>query len=259
MRKYLTLAIVGALSFGLITNFATAGEETQTEVAKIKPKKLPKKKRKNIKLINTITTFNLPGTNQPPKGERTVLDLPKQFKFNTDKIKKCKTDQAGLGAAATTSDAVAACGKKSLVSDPKGSSAVVRVGTANPNDAATEIPVEVSAFNEQGKVLLLYSKPVGSFSGIPASILVGKLKKTSKIKGRPDEASKKLKRYKESLDVTIPPLAAGAIAFFEVTIKKSKYIQAKCKPKKMWWQATTFFGDAPSSSDTYSTKCKVKK
>ncbi len=257
MRKYLTLAIVGALSFGLIANFATAGEETQTEVAKIKPKKLPKKNRKNIKLINTITTFNASGTNQPPKGERTVLDLPKQFKFNTDKIKKCKTDQAGLGLAAQTSDAIAACGKKSLVSDPKGSSAVVRVGTANPNDTPSEIPVEVSAFNEKGKVLLLYSKPVGNFSGIPASILVGKLKKSNKIKGRP--SGQNLKPFKESLDVTIPPLAAGAIAFFEVTIKKSKYIQARCKPKKMTWQATTFFTDAPPSSDTHTQKCKVKR
>ncbi len=59
--------------------------------------------------------------------------------------------------------------------------------------------------------------------------------------------------------MTIPPLAAGAISFFEVTVKKSKYIQAKCKPKKMTFQATTFFADAPKSSDTHTIKCKPKK
>ena len=64
------------------------------------------------------------------------------------------------------------------------------------------------------------------FAGIPASILVGKLKK-----------SKSGKKYGKALDVTIPPLAAGAISFFEVTIKKSKYIQARCKSKKMYFQA----------------------
>ncbi len=257
MRKYLILAIVGALGFGLVVNFATAGEETQTEEAKFKPKKLNKKKHQNIKFTNTIVTKDAPGTNQPPKGVRTILDLPKQFKFNLNKVAKCKTDEAGLEGAATTEDAIAACGKKSLVSDPKGSTAVVQVGTADPTDAPTDINVDVSAFNEDGKKLLLFSKPQGDFSIIPASILIGELKNAKKVSGRP--SGQNLKPYKKSLDVAIPPLAAGAIAFFEVTIKKSKYIQARCKPKKMTWQATTFFSDAPTTSDTFKSKCKPKK
>ena len=246
MRKYLALMIVGALSFGVVS-FATAGEETQTEVGKVTPSKLSKKKHQNVKFVNTITTFPEADTGQPKSAERTILDLAKQFKLNTSKVATCDTDEAGLESAATTDDAIAACGKDSLVSDPKGSSAQVMIGRG-PGAEPIIIDVDVSAFNEEGPKLLLYSKPTGDASGIPASILVGKLVK-----------SKSGKAYKQALDVTIPPLAAGAISFFEVTIKKSKYIQAKCKPKKMQWQATTFFTDGTQTSDDYSQKCKPKK
>ena len=257
MRKYLALMIVGALTFGLVS-LANAGEETQIEEAKIKPSKLDKKKPKNVKFVNTITTFPEADTGQPKSAERTILDLPKQFKINNRKVKTCKTDAAGLESAATTEDAVAACGKKSLVSDPKGSSAQVMVGRGAGSDPII-IDVDVSAFNEDDDQLLLYSKPTGSASGIPASILVGELKKYGKVPGRPGDATGNKKTSKQSLDVTIPPLAAGAISFFEVTIPKSKYVQAKCKPKKLTWQATTFFTDGSHTVDDYSQKCKQKK
>jgi hypothetical protein len=252
MRKFLALALAGAIGVGGVS-VATADESVQTESAKFKPKKLSKKRYQNIKFVNTITTFDLPGTDQPPKGERTVVDFPKQFKFNYRKFPYCKTDAAGLELAATTEDAIAACGKKSAVSDPKGSTARVKVG-----GAGLIIDVQVTAFNDNNKTFLLYSKPVGDAAGLPATILVGKLKPFKKVKGRPPGTGSG--PYKESLDVVIPPLAAGAIQFFEVTIKKSKYIQARCKPKKLKWQATTFFSDGtPPTADTYATKCKPKK
>jgi len=244
MRKYLALMIVGALTFGVVS-FATAGEETQTEEAKIKPSKLPKKKHKNVKYVNTITTFPEADTGQPKSAERTVLDFPKQFKINHKKVKTCKTDAAGLEGAATTDDAIAACGKKSRVSDPKGSSAQVMIGRG-PGVDPIIVDVDVTAFNEDGKKLLLYSKPTGDASGLPASILVGKLKK-----------SKSGNKHKQALDVTIPPLAAGAISFFEVTIPKSVYVQARCKPKKLTWQAKTFFTDGTTTTDTDKQRCKV--
>ena len=256
MRKYLALVVIAAFAFGLVS-IANAGEETQTEEAKVKPKKLPKKKPKNIKFVNTITTFPEASTGQPKSAERTILDLPKQFKINNRKVKTCKTDAAGLETAATTEDAIAACGKKSRVSDPKGSSAQVMVGRGAGADPII-IDVDVTAFNEDDDQLLLYSKPTGSASGIPASILVGELKKFGKVPGRPAEAKKGKKAYKQSLDVTIPPLAAGAISFFEVTIPKSKYIQARCKPRKMKWQATTFFTDGSTTTDSDAQKCKPK-
>jgi hypothetical protein len=174
-----------------------------------------------------------------------VLDLPKQFKINNKKFPYCKTDEAGLQAAPTVAAAKQACGKKSAVSSDAGSSAQVRIGSAT---GATTIDVDVVAFNENGNKLLLYSKPTGTFSGIAASILVGKLKD-----------SKSGRAYGKALDVKIPPLSAGAISFFKVTIPKSKYIQAKCKPKKLKAQATTTFSNAPKSSDTHAVKCKPKR
>ncbi len=246
MKKILAFVLTGAIvAFGGVS-LANAGEETQTEEFKITPKKLSKKKPQNIKFVNTIVTSDLPdGSNQPPKATRTVLDLPKQFKLNNKKFAYCKTDEAGLQAAPTLADAKKVCGKKSLVSDDAGSSAKVTVGSAA---GSTIIDVDVAAFNENGNKLLLYSKPTGAFSGIAASILVGKLK-DSKSGGS----------YGKALDVTIPPLSAGAISLFEVTIPKSKYIQAKCKPKKLKAQATTTFSNAPQSSDSFEVKCKPKK
>lgn len=249
MRRHFALigvVAVAALVFGVVNiGTATADEAVQTEVAEITPTKLSPKKHQNVELYNVIETFDEPGTFQPPKAFRTVLDLPKQLKINNRDWPTCDVDTATLGNSPTTDDAVETCGKDSLVSDPKGSSATVRVGGPT---SATEIPVEVSAFNEDGDVLILYSKPAGTFSSIPASILAGKLVK-----------SKAGKKYSQALDVDIPPLAAGAISFFETTLKKSKFVQAKCKPKKLTWQATTYFEDGTQTSDTSTVKCKPKK
>lgn len=251
MRKYVAGLVIIALGFGLVS-FATADESVQSEVGKVKPRNLPKKKRKPVEFTNTIKTFNLPGVGQPPSATRTILDLPKQFKINTKAAKTCRTDAAGLELAAITKDAVRACGKRSLITDPKGSFAQVTVAGAPP----LTIPVAVSGFNENGKKLLLFSKPQVPFAGIPASILVGKLKKANKVTGRPPGSS--TKGFKESLDVSIPPLAAGAISLFKVRIFKSKYIKARCKPRRMKFQATTFFSNAPPTIDGYSFGCKPK-
>lgn len=256
LRKYLGGAVTLAFAIGAVS-FANAGEETQTEVAKVKPGKISKKKHQDVKLINTIETSDVPGTNQPPKAVRTVVDWPKQFKFNNKKTPTCKTDAAGLGAAPTVSDAKAACGPKSAVSDDKGSSAQIRVGGAT---SALTIEVDVVAFNGKKDTLFLYSKPKGDFAGIPATILEGKLKKSSE------------KGFANELDVTIPPLDAGAISVFQVEIPKDKvakikkgkkkkkvaYVQGKCKPKQFTLQATTTFDDGSKTTDDHTTSCKPK-
>jgi hypothetical protein len=252
MRKYVAGVVIVALGFGLVS-FATADESVQSEVGSVKPRKLPRKKPKPVEFTNTIRTFNLPGVGQPPSATRTILDLPKQFKVNTKAAKRCRTDAAGLEAAALTKDAIRACGKRSLITDPKGSSAQVTVAGSPP----LLLNVQVSGFNENGKKLLLYSKPVGAASGIPASILVGKLKKARKVRGRPPGSS--TKGFKESLDVSIPPLAAGAISLFKVRLfKGSGFVKARCKPRRMKFQATTFFSNAPPTVDGFSFGCKPK-
>jgi hypothetical protein len=252
MRKYIAGVVVVALAFGGVS-LATADESVQTEVGLVKPRKLSNSKHQKVKFTNIITTFNQASTGQPPSATRTILDLPKQFKINTKAVNKCRTDAAGLQAAAVTKEAIRACGKRSLVTDPRGSSAQVTVAGSPP----LVIDVEVSGFNENGKKLLLYSKPVGAASGIPASILVGKLKKSSKVAGRPPGTASG--GFKQSLDVAIPPLAAGAISLFEVTLfKSSGYVKAKCKPRRMKFQATTFFSNASPAADGFSFGCKPK-
>ena len=61
-------------------------------------------------------------------------------------------------------------------------------------------------------------------------MLVGKLKKGPK-------------GYGNQLDVTIPPLLAGAISRFTTTVKNGKYVQARCKTKNEKWQATTMYNN----------------
>ena len=254
MRKYIAGVVVVALAFGGVS-LATADESVQTEVGLVKPRKLSNSKHQKVKFTNIITTFNQASTGQPPSATRTILDLPKQFKINTNAVNKCRTDAAGLQAAAVTKEAIRACGKRSLVTDLSASSAQVTVAVAGSPPLV--IDVEVSGFNENGKKLLLYTKPVGAASGIPASILVGKLKKFSKVGGRPPGTASG--GFKQSLDVAIPPLAAGAISLFEVTLfKSSGYIKAKCKPRRMKFQATTFFSNASPAADGFSFGCKPK-
>ncbi len=249
MKKILALVLTGAIAVAAVgmVSFANAGEEVQDVEFTISPTKLSKKNAQDIEWKVSLTTFDrTDGSNQPPSAQRTLIDLPKQFKLNNDDFPFCKTDEAGLQQAPTVEDAKAACGKKSVVSVDSGSMAEVTVGDANP-DHVVAIDVDVVAFNEKGDTIYLYSKPTGVFAGISASILVGKLK-DSKAGGA----------YKKALDVSIPPLSAGAISFFQVTVKKSGYIQAKCKPKKLKLKATQYFTNAPSTTDTPTVKCKPK-
>ena len=76
-------------------------------------------------------------------------------------------------------------------------------------------------------------------------MLVGKLKKGPK-------------GYGDQLDVTIPPLLAGAISRFTTTVKSGKYVQARCKSKYQKWQAITKYKNH-ADHGRLATKCKQKK
>lgn len=256
MRKHACLAALtaAAVSLGAV-GFAGADESVQTEQATVAPKVLPKMGKRNVKLVNAITTFDQAQVNQPKSASRTVLDLPKQIKVNNKAVKYCKTNVAALQQAASVAEAKRACGRKSQVSKDAGSSATVRIGSIA---GATVVDVDVVAFNERGKKLLLYSKPTGAAAGLPASILIGKLKPFGKVKGRP-AGTDRGGPYGASLDVRIPALTAGAISFFKVTVKKGRYLQAGCRPKRMNFQATTFFTDGTNTTDTDVVECKPKK
>lgn len=257
MKLRKVISILSILAIGLAAATIARGDESvQVESAKVSPTKLPKKSLKPIQLTNLITTSSLASTgNQPPSATRTILDLPKQVKANTSAAKTCKVSQAVLASSTNVDAATQACGKKSLVT--KGGSAShaqITVGPANP---PTIIDVDVAGYNAKGDKLYIYAKPTGNFSSIGATILTGKLLAAKKVKNRPS-TSTGLSAYKQSLDVSIPPVAAGAISSFKVTIAKSKFLQAKCSSKNMQFQATTSFTNHDPVSDTSIVKCKKK-
>lgn len=257
MAKRKIISVLAILAVSLFAATIARGDESvQVESAKVSPSKLPKKNYKPIQLTNLITTSSLPPTNQPPSATRTILDLPKQAKVDTSAAKTCKVSQAILASATSVDSATQACGKKSLVTKGgKASHAQITVGA--PSGPPTIIDVDVAGYNAKGDQLYIYAKPTAPFSAIGATILTGKLMAAKKVKNRPSTSSG-LSEYKEALDVSIPPVAAGAISSFKVTIKESKFLQAKCSSKKMQFQATTSFSNHDPVSDVDTFKCKVK-
>jgi hypothetical protein len=116
-----------------------------------------------------------------------------------------------------------------------------------PTSTPVDVPVRVTAFNGTKKnTLYLHSR--AEALGVP-SILVGKVK----------QGKKAPKGYGAQLDVTIPPLALGAIRRFTATVKAKKYVQARCKTKNEKWQAISQYDNHPQSTDDYQTKCKPKR
>ena len=253
MRKIFALAIAGAMAIGLVS-FASADEEVQTVEASISPKKLDKKKFKPVTLVTDVTTFPDreadPNLDQPPSANQTLVDFPKNMKFDTGAVPNCKVDAAGLEGT-STEEAKEACGPKSQVSVDGDSFAHVTFDTQPdaPGGLILSADVDVTAFNGKKKdTIYLHAKPTGSASGLEPSILTGKLKDSPE--GKP---------YGKRLDVTIPPLATGAIDDFVVKVKAGKYVQARCKSKTNVFQATTNYDNHEQTVDTFETKCKQKK
>ena len=245
MRKYLVI-VFAALAALALANFAFAGSTVpqQTITAKLTPTKLPKKKFKPAKIFVDIETQNNdeapapPGSNEPPKANRTVVDFPKNMKFDTKAVPKCKKGSAALEGTSTAT-AKKTCGNKSIVSVPT-TDAVVGVGGPS---STLDVPVVVTAFNGNKPNTLYLHARVESL-GI-TSVLVGKLKKGPS-------------GYGSTLDVTVPPLTAGGIKSFRTTVKAGKYVQARCKSKNMTFRATSTYTNHSKTVDTYDTKCKQK-
>jgi hypothetical protein len=259
MRR-LTGALIAFLAMGLVMGSTAAADPIQSITAKLSPQKLPKKQYKPAKIyVEILTQKSDTGTlpEQPPSATNTKVNFPSNMKFDTKKVKKCKASEAQLQNT-TTDQATKLCGSKSIVSkgsgvpeDPpgansaKGTSAWVYVQVVpGPGGGGFGVPVEVTAFNGNKKNSIFLHSRADLVNN--TSILVGKIKNGPK-------------GYGKQLDVKVPPLAAGAIARFTVTVKNGKYVQARCKNKKMKFQATTKFSNYPTATDDYKSKCKQKK
>lgn len=244
MRKYVILAVV-ALAAMAMASFAQA-DDIQSIDASIKPTKLDKKKYAPAQLFVDIQTKNNPGSDQPPSATRTVVDFTTNLKFDTSAVPHCQGSEADLQNT-TTESAKQVCGNKSIVSIASGTSAHVTVDS-NPAAPGGAIPIDVvvTAFNgTDPNTIYLHARADAANN---TSVLVGKLGK-----GRSSG-------FGSNLDVTIPPLLAGAIDDFKTTVKNGKYVQARCKSKTNQFAAETTFTNytSPKVTDTTSTKCKQK-
>lgn len=245
MRKYVILAAVALVSM-MAASFAQA-DDIQSIDAAITPTKLDKKKFKPAQIFVDIKTKNNEGSDQPPSASRTIVDFTKNLKFDTKAVPNCEGTEAELQNT-TTDTAKEVCGTKSIVSVANGTSAHVTIDTTPgiPGGAAP-IDVVVTAFNGTSpNTLYLHARADAANN---TSVLVGKLGK-----GRNSQ-------YGSNLDVTIPPLLAGAIDDFKTTVKAGSYVQARCKSKTNEFAAETTFSNftSPKVTDTTSTTCKQKK
>ena len=105
----------------------------------------------------------------------------------------------------------------------------------------------MTAFNGTKKNTLFLHSRADSVNN--TTVLVGKLKTGKKAP----------KGYGSQLDVTIPPLLAGAITRFTTTVKNGKYVQARCKTKNEKWQAIHVSHEPRrQTTDDYTSTCKQK-
>ncbi len=216
MRKIMALVLTGAIAIGLVGRSASPTPmSVQTEEFTMKPTKLSKKKFSNVKYVNTIVTQDAPGTHQPPKASRTVLDYSPSVQVQLQQVPDLQeTRRSRRRPGARRRQA----GVRSRFGRLRGHGQLrpVRVGSAV---GATTIPVHVVAFNGKNKSLILYSKPTGTFQGIPATILIGKLKKS------------KEKAFDQALDVTIPPLGCRRDQLLRGHDPEEQVRPGPCKPK----------------------------
>ena len=63
------------------------------------------------------------------------------------------------------------------------------------------------------------------------------------------------------LTVTVPPIGGGvgSSSLFSTSVGAKKYVQARCKDKKIDYKATFSFSDAPDATASDVQPCKQKK
>ena len=246
------VTVIAAFAMAALMPTVAQADPIQSITAKLKPKKLPKKRFRPAQIRTEIITGPNTGdpTNpeQPPSAFNTKVNFPKNMKFDTRKVPRCKGTEAKLQNT-TTKQAIRVCKRKSIVSkgssvptgpDPTiGTSAWVTVDLPGPG-TTLGVPVVVTAFNGTKKNQIFLHSRADSVNN--TSILVGRLQKGPKGFGR-------------TLNVKIPPLLAGAISRFTATVQNGRYVQARCRSKRMRFQAITRYSNHPPTKDDFRTRC----
>lgn len=250
MPKYVICIAVALVSMAM-AGLAQA-ESIQTLETTISPTKLDTKKFKSVRIGFDIKTGPNSGAavnqDQPPNASRTVVDFPKNLKIDTEGTPHCAVAPDQLENT-STEQAIELCGVKSIISVPSASSAHVTADSNPSLPGSATIPIEVvlTAFNGATKDTLIFHNRAESVNN--TTVLDEKLAKSKDSK------------YGTSLITNIPPVLAGGVDRFMVTIKRGTVASARCKSKKNPFQITSTFPDlTPSNvSSTTTTKCTQKK
>jgi hypothetical protein len=247
-RRHLVVLAVAATAALAVGGAASAltNNSSSTNFS-FSPSTVPKKTFKSGKLlVHTHTDFAKPG--DKAKGgfvKRVQLYLDNDFKFNTGAAPICNKNLANTNEA----QAMALCGK-ALVGTGKAQA----TSTSNAN-----IPGCVLAFNGPKKngnpTLILHSRfimvncsnPSSNSGGTVDAILSGALKPANKS------------GFGKVLDVTNIDTQPLPLKDFTATVKKGKYVQARCSKSPWKVQAKFTYSGSGQAPDTVSAKepCKV--
>jgi hypothetical protein len=232
--QIVALVLVAGLALAGTAMAKTAVITVDGQVGGKEKPKFEKKKFKGTGIVvNTTTADADDPAGLPPKVHTSVVKFDKKnIRFDSDAVPGCDPAQI---AGATTEGAIAAC-PDAVTGDGL---AVVNLpfgvgGTRQDFDAV------VTGFNRLDEPgILLHSR----VSALQTTTLL-----TSVLKG-------------STLTVTVPPIAggAGASSVFNTSVKAGKYVQARCKSKKIKYKETFSFTDAPDATASDIQKCRQKK
>jgi hypothetical protein len=250
-RSRLALALGLTLALG-VSGIAFAGggaaaENVSTLTAQVSGKKKPKfdkKKFKKTSLFTQVQTdYGTPFGDPEVHSEEVYIDFSKNIKLKPSSAPKCSANTSTM----TTSEARAACGSSQVGTG----AARAHVGPGiDFND------FQVTVFNGPGNnqlILHAWSPSLnggGVGPGNPA-VIIGDIVNSP--------AGKKYGKRLSVPDVSDVNSDLGGLYFFNATIKKGKYVSARCKSKNMKFQSTWVYDDGSSDTDTTSQKCKRKK
>jgi hypothetical protein len=236
-KRYLVGALALAISMLFASSALAITNVTQTVDGVLGGKEKPKFDKKKFKKTSVkVTTTTADADNpsgMPPKANTAIITFDKKdVKFDSKAVPGCDPNAIEN----TTTDAArAACGDSEVGQGSAQAALPFGVGGTRQDFGAN-----VVAFNRSdAKGILLHSR-------------VDALGTTVVLKGTLNGVV---------LTVDIPPLGGGvgAIAEFDTFVKAGKYIQGRCKDKKINYTGEFRFNDAPTAVAQDEQRCKQKK
>lgn len=229
------LGLTAALAVSGVAISAPANQTLDVKVTKKTKPKLDKKKFKGTVIeVTTTTSDQANPSGIPPKANRAVLVFDKKnMKFDPKAAPGC--DPNAIENTTTEAAKSGPCGPSQV-----GDGDAIAALPFGPGGTRQDFPAVVTAFND------------GTTNGILLHSRVEQLGTTVVLKGS---------LRGTTLDVEVPPLGGGvgAIAQFHTIVQEGKYVQVRCKRKKIKTTSTFSFTDAPDATAQSTQACKQKK